>query len=103
MKWVLISAVLLLAGCASSQKVEPFKAGDYDMSCTELSAELAKLNEAQGKVDENKSANGTNVAAAVLWLPGLAYTFHDAGEATKLINERRANLEHYQAMKKCRA
>lgn len=96
-----VFAAIVLTGCASSQKIQPLKSTDYDLSCKELSEELAKLDEVQGRVDKNKSANGTNVAAAIFWVPGLAYTMNDAGEATRLINQRRDNLEHFYDQKKC--
>jgi outer membrane protein assembly factor BamE (lipoprotein component of BamABCDE complex) len=99
--WALCISALMSA-CATSQKVQALQPSDYQLSCQELSAELTKLDDAQSKVDENRGVNGTNVAAALFWLPGLAYTFHDAGEANRLIDERRRNLLHYRYVKNCR-
>lgn len=98
----IIAVLVFLSGCASSQKVQPLKESDYNLSCQELSEELAKLGDVQAQVDQNKGVNGTNVASAIFWIPGLAYTMNDASEATRLVNQRRDNLEHYYEMKKCR-
>ncbi len=98
----IVVTLALLGGCATSQKVQPLKANDYDLSCKELTEELAKLDDVQSRVDQNKGVNGTNVASAIFWIPGLAYTMNDASEATRLVNQRRDNLEHYYEMKKCR-
>jgi hypothetical protein len=51
---------------------------------------LAKLDKTQAEVDSKKGVTGTNVAAALLWVQGLAYTYHDAGEATRLVSDRRS-------------
>lgn len=34
---------------------------------------LVKLDKAQAEIDSKKGVTGTNVAAAIFWLPGLAY------------------------------
>ena len=64
--------------------------------------ELAKLNKAQAEVDVKKGATGTNVASAIFWLPGLAYTYYDAGEAQRLISDRKSSLTTHYNNKKCR-
>jgi hypothetical protein len=70
---------LNLAGCATSEKVQAKQIADREMSCEQLVAENRKLDEAAGKVDANRGVTGTNVAAALFWLSGLAYTYYDAG------------------------
>lgn len=92
---VLASSVVLLTfvvGCATSQKIAPVQIGDNQLSKDQLAAEIAKLDEAQRNVDANKGVTGTNVAAFLLWWPGLAYTYYDASEATRLIEQRRSHL-----------
>jgi hypothetical protein len=42
--------------------------------------DIIKLLEAD--IESKKGVTGTNVASALFWLLGLAYTYYDAGEAT---------------------
>jgi outer membrane murein-binding lipoprotein Lpp len=102
----LIGAILLsmlaLEGCATSVKVQSVQMGDNELSCKELQAEMKKLDDSQAQVESKKGANGTNVAAAIAWLPGLAYTYYDAGQATDAINARRSHLVEIFQNKGCK-
>lgn len=89
---LLIATITLVSGCATSPKMAPVHVGDNNLTKEQIVCELEKLNAAQQKIDSNKGLTGTNVAAALFWLPGLAYTYYDAGEATRLIEQRRAHL-----------
>ena len=82
----------LIAGCATSPRVEVTRLGDNKLNCKELRGELRKLDEVQADVDSNKGATGTNVAAALFWLPGLIYTYYDAEQATVAIRDRRSHI-----------
>ena len=89
-----ISVVLLagLSSCATSEKVQVVQPGDSRLSCSQIKAELKKLDEAQKAVGSKKGVTGTNVAAAVFFWPALAYTEYDASKATDSINAREARL-----------
>lgn len=93
--------VCLLAGCATSDKVLAVQAGDNRLTCDKITVELEKLDQAEKEVESKKGATGTNVAAALLWLPGLAYTYYDAGQAKDAINSRRSNLIKIYNDKNC--
>jgi len=71
------------------------------MSCEQLQEDLKKLDEASASVQGKKGATGTNVAAALFWLPGLAYTYFDAGQALEAINARRSHLTQLYNDKDC--
>ena len=75
--------------------------GDDKMSCDEITRELARLDTAQEEVDSKKGVTGTNVAAALFWLPGLAYTCFDAGKANEAIAARRSHLTGLYNQKNC--
>jgi hypothetical protein len=98
---VTLAATGLLFGCATSQKVQVVQPGDQNLSCNAIKEELAKLDKAQAEIDSKKGVTGTNVAAALLWLPGLAYTYYDAGEATRLISDRKSALTSTYNSKNC--
>ena len=96
---VLIAA--LLSGCATSEKIQVVQPGDPNLSCGAIKDEIAKLDKAQSDIDSKKGMTGTNVAAALFWLPGLAYTYYDAGEAQRLISDRKSALTTIYNNKKC--
>ena len=92
---------LLVNGCATTQKIQVVQAGDSKMSCEELTEDLEKLGAAEAAVDDKKGATGTNVAAALFWLPGLAYTYYDAGQALEAVRGRRSHLTELYNDKDC--
>lgn len=96
-----IIAAISLAGCATSEKIQVVQPGDSNLSCSEIKNEIAKLDKAQSDIDSKKGMTGTNVAAALFWLPGLAYTYYDAGEAQRLISDRKSALTTIFNNKKC--
>ena len=91
----------LLSGCATSQKIQVVQLGDPNLSCSALKEEISKLDKAQAEIDSKKGMTGTNVAAALFWLPGLAYTYYDAGEAQRLISDRKSGLTTIFNNKRC--
>ena len=100
--WLMpVMASLLIVGCATSPKIQVVQAGDNKMSCEQLKEDLTKLDEASASVQGKKGATGTNVAAALFWLPGLAYTYFDAGQALEAINARRSHLTQLHNDKDC--
>jgi outer membrane murein-binding lipoprotein Lpp len=90
-----------LTGCATSEKVQVTQMGDDSMSCGAMQAEMAKLDASKSNIDSKKGMTGTNVAAALFWLPGLMYTYYDAGQAEKLITDRKSALTEKFNNKKC--
>ena len=103
MKVLSLFMVLLMlgSGCATSQKIQVVQPGDNKMTCEQLTTDLERLNEAEDAVQGKKGATGTNVAAALFWLPGLAYTYYDAGQAMEAINARRSHLTELYNDKDC--
>jgi len=83
---------ILLGGCATSKKMKSVEIGDSKMSCGEMRSELKRIDDAEASVEDKKGVTGTNVAAFLFWLPGLAYTYYDAGQAENAINERRSHI-----------
>lgn len=98
---LLIVILTLATGCATSPKIQVVQPGDNKMTCEQLAADLERLDEAAASVQGKKGATGTNVAAALFWLPGLAYTYFDAGQAMEAINARRSHLTQLYNDKDC--
>ncbi|MDO9236217.1 MAG: hypothetical protein Q7U28_09330 [Aquabacterium sp.] len=97
----LLVAAAMMQGCATSEKIQSVQLGDDQLTCAQIKGEFTKLDKATADIEAKKTVNGTNVAAALLWLPGLAYTFYDAGEASRLISDRRSNLSAVANKKRC--
>ena len=97
-----VAATVTLAGCSTSQKIQVVQPGDNNLSCAGLKEEMAKLDKAQAEIEGKKGLTGTNVASAIFWLPGLAYTFYDAGEAQRLISDRRSALTTFYNNTRCK-
>lgn len=95
--------VFALGGCATSEKVQVSQIGDSQMSCSNLTEELSKMDNAQAEIDSKKGVTGTNVASTLFFLPGLVYTYYDAGEATKAVGDRRNKLVEIYERKGCHA
>lgn len=89
---VAVTLVSILSGCATSPKVHPVQMADNQLSKEQLVAELNKLDMVQQEIDSKKGVTGTNVASFLFWMPGLAYTYYDASEASKLVEQRRSHL-----------
>ena len=103
--WKIAATSLVLFsfyGCATSQKIQVVQPGDQNLSCTALMDEIRKLDQAKANIDSKKGVTGTNVAAALFWLPGLVYTYYDAGEASRLISDRRNALTSLYNGKSCK-
>ena len=98
---VAVTASGLMFGCATSQKIQVVQPGDHNLSCDAIKEELAKLSKAEADIESKKGITGTNVAGALFWLPGLAYTYYDAGEATRLVNDRRSGMTALYNSKNC--
>ena len=100
---VLASSLVLfsLTGCATSEKVQVSQISDRSLSCQKIKGEFDKLDKAQADIEGKKGVTETNVAAAVAWIPGLVYTYYDAGQATDKINERRSHLTDMFNAKQC--
>jgi hypothetical protein len=99
---LVIVAVSGLFGCATSQKIQVVQPGDPNLSCNALKEESTKLDQTQADIDSKKGVTGTNVAAALFWLPGLAYTYYDAGEATRLVSDRKSAITTIYNNKNCK-
>jgi len=84
---------ILLAGCSTSKKMKTVEIGDNKMTCGEMRGELRRIDDAEANVDDKKGVTGTNVASFLFWLPGLAYTYYDAGKAEDAIEKRRSHIK----------
>jgi hypothetical protein len=92
---------LLLSGCARSVSVPPTKLGDAQLSCTQLRSEIEEAQKFRKAAEDNKGVTGTNVAAALFFLPGLVATYSDANDAIRAADDRVRNLTTLYNEKHC--
>lgn len=93
--------LFFVSACATSSKIQPKQIGDDSLSCKEIIDESKKIDAAEKEIDSNRGVTGTNVASFLFWLPGLAYTYYDAGQADELVAERRSWLAKIHDEKGC--
>ncbi len=93
---------LLTVGCVSSQKVDRVRVDDDQLSCKEIIEQIKEAEDYKKKAEANKGVTGTNVAAAVFFLPGLVSTYIDANDAIKAAEERKQHLVDVYREKKCK-
>ncbi len=101
LKIALIAVPILLAGCASSQKIQIVQAGDQKLSCDDIKQQLEEVDAVTSANEKNKGATGKNVAAAIFFWPALAYTYIDARDAEKLALDRKNHLTKIYNDKNC--
>lgn len=87
-----VLSFLVLAACSTSPKTQVVQMGDNSLTQQQIVAELSKLNQAEQDINSKKGLTGTNTAAFLFWWPGLAYTYYDASEALKMVEQRRSHL-----------
>ena len=95
-----ITAVFV-SGCASPTVVESKQSNDRMMTCAALKTAYTEARDFESKARKERGVTGTNVAAALLFLPGLLGTYVNTEEAINAAKERQKHLETIAAEKKC--
>ena len=104
MKKILIQLTIFLfiLSCASPTVVNVIGPNDTELSCKELSAEIAIANNyADEAQDAKKAGKPHNIGAILLFLPGYAVTSKNIEEATKAAKERSLHLNKLKEKKNC--
>ena len=105
MKKMFLSVVVissLVAGCATPTVVAVRKAGDAELSCSQLKAEYEDAKEFEAKARKERGVTGTNVVAAVLFWPAMVGTYANTEEAINASKDRQKRLEKLAEEKKCK-
>jgi len=91
----------LLAACATPTVVEVKQTGDAGLSCSQIKDELALADKYLKAAKKDRTVTGTNVAAAIFFLPGLLGTYVNTEEAINAAKEREVLLNKLAQKKKC--
>jgi hypothetical protein len=98
----LLSLFLFSISCASPTVVNIIGPNDNELSCKELSAEIAKANQYADEAQEaKKGGKPHNVGAILFFLPGYGMTIKNIEEATRAAKERAIHLNKLKENKNC--
>lgn len=95
------AAALALASCTTTQKVNVMQPGDQAMTCTQLKAEFAKLDEIKADGQSDQGVNGANVAAVLFFWPAAVGNYMSARDALAVAERRHTHLMTIYDSKKC--
>jgi len=98
----LLFLFLFSISCASPTVVNIIGPNDNELSCKELSAEIAKANQYADEAQEaKKGGKPHNVGAILFFLPGYGMTIKNIEEATRAAKERAIHLNKLKENKNC--
>lgn len=98
---VVLIAAWLLTGCATPTVVAVKQAGDANLSCAQMKDEFAQADNYLKAAKKERTVTGTNVAAAIFFLPGLLGTYVNTEEAINAAKDRQALLTKLAQKKNC--
>jgi hypothetical protein len=103
MKKIYITLLMLIfiSACASPQVVRKYQSGDDSLTCQQLDREIERTDDVIRDAKSERGVTGTNVAATLFWLPGLAATWINVHEAIDAGNERIDHLQNLKYKKGC--
>jgi|TARA_B110000971_G_C19530252_1_gene285654 hypothetical protein len=88
--------------CATPIVVNVVGPNDNELSCKELSLEIAEANQYANEAQKAKKAGKPhNIGAILFFLPGMGFTMHNVEEATKAAKERALHLNKLKEKKDC--
>lgn len=90
-----------LVACASPEVITERQIGDDDMNCGQLKAAIAEAQQFEREARRERGATGTNVAAALLFFPGLFATYANTQEAIDAARDRQNHLTQIANSKGC--
>lgn len=98
----ILSLAIVLTGCASPTVVDTRKAGDSQLTCEQIKLEIAEAERFEKEARKERTATGTNVAAAIFFWPALLGTYSNTEQAINAAKERKDNLFKLADSKACK-
>lgn len=94
--------LLIINSCATPQVVNVIGPNDNNLSCEELSSEIAKANDYANEAQQAKKMDKPhNIGAILFFLPGYGMTIKNIDEATTAAKERALHLNKLKNKKNC--
>jgi|TARA_B110001452_G_C14900699_1_gene314812 hypothetical protein len=101
-KILLLSLSFLCVSCATPTVINVIGPNDSELSCKELSSEIARANQYADKAQEAKNVkNPHNIGAILFFLPGYGMSIKNIEEATKAAKDRAVHLNKIKEKKNC--
>lgn len=98
----LLTLFFFILSCATPNVVNVIGPNDNELSCKELSSEIAKANQSANDAQNAKKAgNAHNIGAILFFLPGYGVTMKNIEEATKAAKDRAIHLNKLKEKKNC--
>ena len=97
----LVISLALLAGCASPTVVQTRQISDENLNCTQLIQATEEAQQFERESRGERKVTGTNVAAAILFWPGLLATYVNTDDAIDAAKERQTFLRKLYDRKGC--
>ena len=99
---IILTLFFYTVSCATPTVVNVIGPNDNELSCKELSLEIAKANQYADEAQNAKKADKPhNIGAILFFLPGVGFTMHNVEEATKAAKERALHLNKLKDKKNC--
>jgi hypothetical protein len=99
-KILILISFIYIASCASPKVVNVIGPNDNNLTCDELSNEIAKANKYADEAKEAKKMNKPhNIGAVLFFLPGYAVTMKNIDEALIAAKERTEHLNKIKEKK----
>ena len=95
--YILLTLFLFIISCATPTVVNVIGPNDNELSCKELSAEIAKANQYADEAQKaKKTGSPHNIGAILFFLP-----IKNVEEATKAAKDRALHLNNLKEKKSC--
>ena len=96
-----VSAIALLAGCATPTVTQVVKPGDTGLSCAQMQNEFSDVQRLKKEAEAEKNVTGGNVVRALLFWPAIIGTAMNANEAIAAADNRSVHLSNLMLQSKC--
>jgi hypothetical protein len=103
MNKLIVTALIasLLSACATPTVVQTRQAGDENLSCDNIKTQMSQAQKYEEDARKERGVTGTNVAAALLFLPALIGTYMNTEDAMRAARDRQNVLAELSAKKRC--
>jgi len=99
---IILTLFFFTVSCATPTVVNVIGPNDNELSCRELSAEIAKANQYADEAQAAKKADKPhNIGAILFFFPGLGFSMANIDEATNAAKERAIHLNNLKDKKNC--
>jgi hypothetical protein len=99
---ILLTFCLFVFSCATPTVVNIIGPNDNELSCKELTSEIAKANQYADEAQSAKKMNNPhNIGAIIFFLPGMGVTMKNVEEASQAAKARALHLNKLKEKKNC--